>query len=180
MVFRAPAMLTLVMAVQSLNACVPISLTLAGILMVANDLQPSKASLSIDIVKAGMLMPGSKAQFWNAWLPIVVTVSGITSTASDLQSAKQFLLILMRLVGRMTFVSIFAPAKNPLGSSLALVFIPSFPSIIVAPERSTVLTRHSPFFSLALVRLTICCNCLRSVPFKGPLTFNSTILNLSP
>ena len=119
------------------------------------------------------------SQFLNAAFSMVVTLSGIVIVTSALQSSKQFLLMLVMFCGNMTEVSSLAPEKSAFGNSLALVFIPSLPSVIMASDRSTLFTRHSPFFSFALVRFTICCISLMSAPFIGPLTFSSVILNLS-
>ena len=126
-----------------------------------------------------MLMADRLSQFLNAAFSIVVTVSGIVIVTSALQSSKQLLLMLVMFCGNMTVVSALAPENSPLGSSLALVFMPSLPSVMTASDRSTLITRHSPFFSFALVRFTICCISLMSAPFMGPLTFSSVILNRS-
>ena len=53
------------------------------------------------------------------------------------------------------------------------------PSVKMASEISTLVTMHSPFFSLAFERLTICCSNFTSAALSGPLTFSSEMVNFS-
>ena len=108
---------------------------------------------------------------------MAVTLSGISMPGSAAQPSKQLLLMLVMPCGRVTFSSCLAPEKRPLGS--LPVALASLPSVKTASEMSTAVTTHSPFFSLALLRLTICWSSLTSALLSGPLTFSSEILNIS-
>ena len=177
--FRSPRMFTLVSFLQSLKAFIPISLTLEGISICCSASQSLKALSPMLVNPDGSTMAPKLEQSLKAPSSILLTSEGIVTSFSLLQPLNMFLLMLLSPDGSFTVSSSFAPEKQPEGSSWAFSFSTSLPSSRVAPDRSRCVVRYSPFFSLALVRLTISCISFTSLPFMGPLMVSDTMANFS-
>ena len=118
------------------------------------------------------------SQSWKASTSMTVTDEGIVTSTRLVHPLKQPLLTALMLLGSTTLARFLAPEKSSFGSSLACVLMPplSLLSTMVMPERSMAVTRHSSGF-FALLRVTISCSSLRSLPLSEPLTVRSETLN---